>query len=319
MSFATIVQPAYADHSLEAQALRPFGLDLRFVDGHASHDVLIKELSGTKLIFLRDTQLDGQVISGLSECKGIIRYGIGIDNIDLEAARAKGIVVSRVLDYGAEIEVADHTAALFLAARRRIVTRNTDVRSGAWQVGQAEPIPRIAGSTAGFVGFGKIARAVADRLRGFGINKFLAFDPFLKPEQAPDWVRLVSLEELAAQSDLISLHAPATPENRHIINRDILSRMRPTTILVNTARGPLIDEAALYEALNDRQLFAACLDVFETEPPQTSRLLELPNLIVTDHTAWYSEATVQAIQRGACEQAVEILEFGTASNQVFQV
>lgn len=317
MPFATIVQPAYADHSLEAQALQPYGLDLRFADGNACNDELIEAIGPSKLIFLRDTRLDRQVISELSDCKGIIRYGIGIDNIDLDAAREKGIVVSRVLDYGAEIEVADHTVALFLAARRRVVSRNADVRTGAWQVGQSEPIPRIAGSTAGFVGYGKIARAVTARLQGFGIQDVLAFDPFLKPKQTPKGVRLVGLEELAERSDLISLHAPATAENRHIIGRDLLSRMRPTAILVNTARGSLIDESALFEALRKGQIFAACLDVFQTEPAQASPLLELSNLIVTDHTAWYSEATVQAIQRGACEQATEILKYGIASNQIY--
>lgn len=316
MSFAAIVQPAYADHSLEAETLRPFGLDIRFVDGHADAGELVTQLKDAKLVFLRDTRLDEPVISGLDQCLGIVRYGIGVDNIDVGAAQSKGITVTRVLDYGAEIEVADHAVSLFLAARRRVVSRNADVRRGQWQVGQAEPIHRIAGSTAGFVGFGKIAHAVATRLRAFGVHDILAFDPFIPKEAVPKDVRLVSLEELAETCDLISLHAPATHENRHVIDADFLRRMRPTAILVNTARGSLVDEQALYSALEADKIFAACLDVFEAEPPTHSPLLQLPNVIASDHTAWYSEATVDAIQRSACAQAIEILKTGTASNSV---
>ena len=277
---------------------------------------LAKGLSQSEIIFVRDTVLDATVIAAMSRARGIVRYGVGVDTIDLDAARARGIVVARVPSYGAEIEVADHTLALFLAVRRRIVSRDRDVRAGAWQVGQAEPIARIAGSTVGLIGFGRIGQAVVQRLRAFGISRFLIHDPFLQPNQLPADARAVDLPTLAAGSDLITLHAPATARNRHVINAAFLSRVRRGTIIVNTGRGPLVDETALAEALADGRVLGAGIDVFETEPPENSPLLAAPNVVLSDHTAWYSEATVEALQRGAVEQAIQILTSGTASERV---
>src|SRR5690606_3871419 len=178
-------------------------------------------LGEARIVFVRDTVLDADLINAMTRCVGIVRYGIGIDNIDVAAANARGITVARVPDYGAEIEVADHAVALFLAVRRRIVSRDAQVRKGAWQIGQTEPIYRIAGSTAGFIGFGRIARAVADRLRAFGVTQAVVYDPYLDPATLPEWARRADdLNELAEQSDIVSLHAPATPENRHLINAD---------------------------------------------------------------------------------------------------
>lgn len=313
---AVIVLPGYADHSLETTALAPHGLTVEVLDWQGDRGRLAKGLSQSEIIFVRDTVLDATVIAAMSRARGIVRYGVGVDTIDLDAARARGIVVARVPSYGAEIEVADHTLALFLAVRRRIVSRDRDVRAGAWQVGQAEPIARIAGSTVGLIGFGRIGQAVVQRLRAFGISRFLIHDPFLQPNQLPADARAVDLPTLAAGSDLITLHAPATARNRHVINAAFLSRVRRGTIIVNTGRGPLVDETALAEALADGRVLGAGIDVFETEPPENSPLLAAPNVVLSDHTAWYSEATVEALQRGAVEQAIQILTSGTASERV---
>lgn len=313
---AVVVLPGYADHGLEAAALAPHGLAVELLDWQEDRDRLAAGLSRAEIVFVRDTLLDAPVIAAMKQARGIVRYGVGVDTIDLDTARNRGIVVARVPSYGAEIEVADHTLALFLAVRRRIVSRDCAVRAGAWQVGQAEPIARIAGSTAGLIGFGRIGQAVMHRLRAFGINRFLVHDPFVSADRLPADAAAVDLPTLAAGSDMITLHAPATARNRHVIDAAFLSRVRPGAILVNTGRGPLVDEQALAEALAAGRILGAGIDVFETEPPRNSPLLDVPNVVLTDHAAWYSEATVEALQRGAVEQAIQILTTGTASERV---
>jgi D-3-phosphoglycerate dehydrogenase len=253
----------------------------------------------------------------MKKARGIVRYGIGVDTIDLAAAKSKGIKVANVREYGADIEVADHTLALFLAVKRRIVMRDNAIRAGAWQVGQKEPIGRIGGSTLGIVGFGRIGRAVLARFRAFGITRCLVHDPFLSPGHVVnDGIELSSLDALAAASDIITLHAPSTPINYHCINAHFISLMKPNSILVNTARGSLVDEVALHDALSTGRILGAGLDVFEREPPQSNPLLTLSNVVVSDHAAWYSEATVKAIQAGAAEQARQIMAGETPTNWV---
>lgn len=313
---AVVVLPGYADHTPEREVLEPLGLRLELLDWQGDRARLADGLSKAEIVFVRDTVLDAAVIGAMGWAKGIVRYGMGVDSIDLKAAAARGIVVARVPDYGAEVEVADHTLALFLALRRRVVSRDAAVRAGAWQVGQAEPIARIAGSTAGMVGFGRIGQAVARRLRAFGVARFLVHDPYLPSDRLPTDARLVDLAALAAGSDLITLHAPATPENRHVIGAEFLSRVRPGAIFINTGRGALVDETALAAALNEGRILGAGIDVFEVEPPSASPLLGAPNVVLTDHAAWYSETTVRNLQLGAAEQARQILTAGTADERV---
>lgn len=299
--------------------LAPLGVTVETIEWNNDHTVLAEAVADADILFVRDTVLDADLIGKMSNAKGIVRYGVGVDTIDLEAASAQNILVARVPDYGADVEVADHALALYLSVRRRINSRDADVRNGAWQVGQAEPISRIAGSVAGFVGYGRIARAVANRLRGFGVTRVLAFDPFLSADQVEADVELVDLETLARQSDMISLHAPATEENHHLVDDAFLRLVKPDLVLINTSRGALVDEAALARALTEGRVFGAGIDVFETEPPSASPLLTAPRTVISDHTGWYSETTVENIQRGAAEQALEILTKGTASQAVNQV
>ncbi|MCV2894653.1 C-terminal binding protein [Lentibacter sp. XHP0401] len=302
---AVVIEPGYANYDLEREILGPLGFEIVTCDGAGDRAALEAAVTDAEIIFVRDTPVDGGLISKMESARGLIRYGIGVDHIDLTAAKAMGIIVARVNDYGADIEVADHTVALLLAAVRRIVSRDRDVRNGAWQVGQDEPIRRIAGSTIGFLGYGRIARAVETRMRGFGVDNFIAYDPFLKTSTSAE---LVGLKELAERSDVLTLHAPATEENTGIINQDFLERMQPHAILVNTARGLLIDEAALADAVESGRVRAAALDVFTTEPPRGNPLFGVDGITLSDHSAWYSEGTVAAIQRGAALQAKQIAE-----------
>lgn len=316
MRKAVVIAPGYREHDIERQALAPLGFSLDYLEWGNDRSRLAEGVAEAEIVFVRDTRLDRDMIGAMKAARGIVRYGVGVDTIDLDAARERGIVVARVPDYGADVEVADHALSLFLAVKRRIVTRDQAVRAGRWQVGQAEPVGRIAGMTAGFLGYGRIARAVATRLRGFGISRFLAYDPFVPPEAMDAGVELVDLDTLAARSQIISLHAPATAANHHIVDARFLSLMRRDAILINTARGPLVDETALAHALSIGAIFGAGIDVFEIEPPVSSPLFGLANAVLSDHTGWYSEETVANLQRGAAEQAVQIATSGTATEAV---
>jgi D-3-phosphoglycerate dehydrogenase len=305
---AVIIEPGYQQTVAEEAVLGPLGLNLERLVWQGDRNVLRAGVADAEVIFVRDTVLDSADVAAMHRARGIVRYGIGVDSIDLDAARARGIKVANVREYGADIEVADHTLALFLALRRRIVSRDRAVREGAWQIGQAEPVGRISGSTLGIVGFGRIGRAVQKRFAAFGVTDVLVSDPYVSDEQArAAGVEVVPLDELAARSDIITIHAPATAGNRHLIGAAFLSRVRRGAMLINTARGSLIDEDALVHALQQEWIWGAGLDVFENEPPHGSMLLRLPNVVVSDHTAWYSEATVSAIQAAAAEQARQIL------------
>ena len=314
-----ITEPGYADHSVEAEILASVGAEVRILKWDGDRSKLLAMLDGLDIGMVRDIPvLDGEAIARLKEGGGIVRYGVGVDTIDLEAAKKRGIKVANVPDYGANIEVADHAAALTLALVRRIVTRDEQVKNGQWNIAQKEPMYRIAGSTLGLVGFGKIARAYLERMRGFGIGDVLVYDPFITDEFAAQFgAKRASFEEICRNARIISLHAPATPETRNIVNASTLALMNEKTCIVNTSRGGLVDTVALAEALKARKIFGAALDVLDQEPIAADcPLSNLDNVILTDHTGWYSEASVRSIQEKAAQAAVEILTTGVPTNWV---
>jgi D-3-phosphoglycerate dehydrogenase / 2-oxoglutarate reductase len=226
-----------------------------------------------------------------------------VDNIDQAAARERGIHVANVPDYGTE-EVSSHTVALALGVARHLGLHDAEVRAGRWSTGVLQPMVRWRGRTLGLVGFGRIARMTLDKLRGFGFARVLVHDP--AADLPPD-VERADMDTLCAEADVISLHAPLNEQTRHLINAHRLALMRPTAILVNTARGGLVDTDALYEALKARRILGAGLDVFEHEPPGAHPLLQLDNVIVTNHMGWYSEESMRELQRKTAEEAVRVL------------
>ena len=212
-------------------------------------------------------------------------------------------------------EVSDHAVALLLAVWRRLPEADARVRAGGWGVPRTRPIQRIAGSTLGLIGFGRIGAALLRKARGFGFERIMIADPALT--QPPPGCILADLNTIAAEADAISLHAPATRATRHLINAAFLARCKPHAVVVNTSRGALIDEAALAAALVEGRLHGAGLDVFETEPlPADSPLRKLPNVILSDHAAWYSEAAVADLQRKAAEEVARLLTGATPLHQV---
>jgi D-3-phosphoglycerate dehydrogenase len=250
-------------------------------------------------------------IEGMRRCKIICRYGVGYDNVDIAAATECGIWVARVPDYGIE-DVSDHALGLFLACVRKIPYTDRGIRDGGWGFRRNRPSYRIRGKTFGLLGYGAIARALHRKLSGLGLARVLAHDPYVdEPEMHAAGAEPASVDELLAASDYVSIHAPLTPETRGMIDQARLAAMKPTAIIVNTARGGIIDEPALAEALRAGRIGYAALDVFETEPlADESPLRELDTVILTDHHAYYTEESVVELKTKAAQRVRTVLEGG---------
>jgi D-3-phosphoglycerate dehydrogenase / 2-oxoglutarate reductase len=250
------------------------------------------------------------MIRRFRECKIIVRYGVGTDNVDVDAATKAKIIVGHVPLYCVD-EVSTHAVALLLACVRKVVSTHARMGQGSWDVHRDDPIFRTTGKTLGIIGFGNIGRAVAQKLTGWGL-RIIAFDPYFEKSRTDALrVQFVDFETLCRESDYISLHCPLLPETHHLIDDRAFSLMKPGSILINTARGPVIDSQALLSALDENQLAAAALDVFEEEPlPKKSPLRNHPRLVVTDHTAWYSEESQLQLQKTAAEEIARVCSGG---------
>lgn len=255
-----------------------------------------------------------EVVAALERCKVIVRYGIGVDSVDLQAAGEKRIPVCNVPDYCID-EVADHSLGLALALARQIPQTDAVVRGGTWKIVPPSPFPAFRDTTFATAGFGRIARAVLARARAFGF-KLAAYDPFVADAVfAGAGVRKLDAAELLREAGILSLHLPLTDQTRHFLNRESLATMRKDAVVVNTARGGLIDTAALAAALTARGLAGAGLDVFETEPlPADHPLRQAPNVLLTSHTAWYSGGSVPELQRKSAEAVLNGLRGGPAAS-----
>jgi D-3-phosphoglycerate dehydrogenase / 2-oxoglutarate reductase len=273
-------------------------------------------------ILFRRIAVTREMMTQWPRCKVIVRYGVGTDNVDLEAATEANMIVGHVPAYCVD-EVSSHAIALMLACARKIVATHQRVEQGSWDVHRDDPIYRIAGKTVGIVGLGTIGKAVARKLSGWDLS-ILAADPYIEPRQAHELgVELVDFETLCRRSHFITLHAPLLPETRCLVNAKSLELMQQGAIVVNTARGGLVDSRALLSMLDSGQIAAAGLDVFETEPlPADSAVRRHPRLVVTDHTAWYSEDSQQELQRTAAEEIARVCRGGlpksVANPQVMQ-
>ena len=296
----------YPTYEHEKRVLETAGAKLELADC-LSEDELIKACRGANGILNRAALMSARVITTLDKCKVIARYGVGVDNVDLDAATSMGIVVANVPDYCND-EVSTQAVALMLSLTRRLVSHDKAVRNGAWDIGSAEPIYRSAGQTLGLVGLGRIARAVASKMQGFRMRT-IAYDPYVGEEEAAKvGVELVDLDTLLSTADLISIHAPLMDATRKMIDADALAKMKPTAYLVNTSRGGLIDQTALVEALKNGRIAGAGLDVYEVEPLEPdSPLKGLDNVILTDHAGWYSEDSIIELQTRAAEAVAAVL------------
>jgi len=267
------------------------------------------------LIVDAGTQVTAEVIDAADSLKVVGRAGIGVDNIDVRAAADAGVTVVNVPDYSVD-EVSTHAFALMLACLRKIPTFDRSVKSGEWEWSVGQPMHRLAGSTVGLVAFGKLASRFAAKLQGFDVD-VIAYDPYVPDYRMGDLgVESVSFETLLADSDIISLHAPLTDETRGMIDADALDRMADDTLLVNTARGGLVDETALYDALVSGDLGGAGLDVRESEPPGKSSLHDLDSVVCSPHVAWYSEESRVELTQTVAEDVVRVLRGEVPANPI---
>lgn len=304
-----VLEPGYATYEVERAVLGRFGTEVASI---AEAEPAVPAL--TKLnplaVLVRERPVGLGEIDACSDLRVIVRYGVGVDNVDLEAASRRKVYVANIPDYGAEQEVSEHALALYLAVQRRLVSRDAEVRNGDWGIAQSAIIPSRDAAVLGLIGCGKIGLAAATKFRALGFDRILAFDPYLSDSVAEQaGIDRIDLETLCLNSDVVSLHAPLTPETHHILNAERIALLKPTTIIVNVSRGGLVDEAALALALKEGRVFGAGIDVFEQEPiAPENPLMSAPNTLLTDHTAWYSERSVTVLQRNAAHEIARVLE-----------
>ena len=296
-----VTDQVFPDVEVERELLAGIGADLHVASG--DREAVLAAAAGADALLNTYLPLDREALKRLERCRVIARYGIGVDNIDLDAAREAGIVVTNVPDYCVE-EVATHALALILALVRGIPAGNAAVRAGRWGVGEVGPVTRFSELTVGLLGYGRIGRRLAEVLAVMGAA-ILVHDPYLDRVEPP--ARLTGLEELLTTADVVSVHCPLTPETRGLLNAERLALLRPEAILVNTSRGPIVVLDDLLAALRSGRLRAAALDVFEREPPDPAAFADLPNLLVTPHVAFYSREAIRESQRKAATQVVKVL------------
>lgn len=248
------------------------------------------------------TKVTREVIGNADNLKVIARAGVGLDNIDLDAAKEKGIKVVNTPG-GTTISVAELTFGLMLASTRNITRADASLKEKKWEKKKLGGF-ELYGKTLGIIGLGRIGREVAKRAKGFGM-KVVAYDPYVKKEEIPDIdVELVSMDDILKNSDFITLHIPAIPQTRHIISEAEIAKMKDGVVLINAARGGVVDEKAVYNGLTSKKIKCAAFDVFEVEPPLESKLLELDNFIATPHLG---ASTVEGQIRAGVEAADKVV------------
>lgn len=290
----------------EEQALAKVGAN--FVKCQCqTEEELIAAIHDADAILVQYASITRNVMAQMKKCRAIVRYGVGLDCIDVAAATDYGIMVANIPDYGLE-DIADHAIGLMLNCVRRITQLNQAVHEGKWDYKMAKPLYRLRGKTLGLAGFGNIARMVAAKAKVFGMQ-VIAFDPYIDPDIAKAYqVELVDFNTLLQSSDVLSLHVPVTEQTIHLMNKATFTQLKDTCILINTARGALVDEAALAYALQTDQIAGAGLDVSEKEPIDLDNiLLKLPNVIITPHSSWYTEEAQESLQQQAAQEIVRVL------------
>ena len=247
------------------------------------------------------------VIGSLSECKVIGRFGAGTDNVDHHSATRHKIVVVYVPDFCVE-EVSDHALMFLLACNKKLLKLDQDVRGGRWGFQYAKPIPALREQTLGLVGVGRIAQSLARKAQSLGMTD-RGYDPYVPMEL---WdqrqVKAMELHQLLAETDYVSLHTPLTSETQHLVGKKELAQMRPTAYLINCARGEIVDEIALVDALRNNRIAGAALDCLTQEPPEKDNpLFELPSVIFTPHSAAYSESAIAYLRESTVRQVADVL------------
>jgi D-3-phosphoglycerate dehydrogenase / 2-oxoglutarate reductase len=311
----------YGDVEIEKAILEGVGAEVVALQAK-SEDDLLEAARDCDAIMNQYARVGQRTIAAMQRCKVIARYGVGVDIVDVAAASAKGILVTNVRDYCTE-EVADHAVGLWLALARRLFDYDRATHQGVWRWQSGSPIHRLRGQNVGIVSFGKIGQAIATRARAFGVD-ILVYDPYLDADTVASMGgRLVDKPALLAQSDVLMMQVPMTTETRHFLSEAEFRAMRRNAIVVNTGRGPTIDNRALYRALSEGWIAAAALDDPEEEPaklanwsPADNPIFTLPNVIVTPHAAYYSEESIRTARETAAGEVARVLMGQSPRNPV---
>lgn len=269
---------------------------------------VIEVVQDCDAVIMQYANLTEAVINSMKNCKIISKYAIGLDRIDIGAATNKGICVAHVRDYCID-EVSTHAVGLILSSTRKICYLNKVTKTATWDYKISKPIYNLRGLTLGFNSFGKIAQMVAEKMKPFGVE-MMAYDPFVDEVTASQLgVKLVSFEDLAENSDILSTHVPDMPTTRGMFNKDVFTKMKKTAYLINTGRGPVVNESDLIWALQNKEIAGAALDVTDPEPIlEGNPLLDMDNVILTPHAAYYSEDSQAVLQRLTAENVAQRLE-----------
>ena len=308
MSTVLITDHLFPSISLQKKVLEDAGFKLEEVKPICkTEDEVIERCAKADALLVQWAPISRRVLEALPKVQGVVRYGIGVDNIDVKAAKDVGRIVSNVPNYCQE-EVSDHTLAMMISLARRIPHDHMQIAHGGWGVGPFLPIPAFSDLTLGLIAFGSIAKKVSQKARPFRFQQ-IAYDPVAKEESfVGQGVERVELDDLLRRSDIITLHCPLMPSTHHMINAASIAKMKAGVLLINTARGPLVNEVDLIAALQAGKILGAGLDVFEKEPlPKESLLRTFPNVLLTSHAASVSTRAVELLQIKAAEAARDIL------------
>ena len=303
--FVAVADSVFPNLDPATKVLSDIGADLKLATDSSPESVM-KLAADADAVLVTYAKINADMIRQMKKVRIISRFGIGVDNVDLDAATQRGIVVTKVPDYCID-EVSDHAMALLLAAVRKIPLANEQVHAGTWKMPNVVPIHRLRGSVLGLVGFGRIPQLVAPKAKAFGM-RVVAFDPYVPADVfGNQGVEKVEFADLLTMSDYVSIHSPLTPETKGLFNAQAFSRMKKGSYVVNTARGPIIDEAALAAAIDSGHLAGAALDVMTSEPPVNSPLVGKRNVIITPHTSFYSEESLVELQTKASQEVANVL------------
>ena len=316
MTYRVLVSDAKVlDLERHGDPLESIGAQIEVTDAKRPEALLEAAAGADALVVDSVTQVTAEVLEGVDSLRVVGRGGIGVDNIDIDAAVNNDVTVVNVPAYSLE-EVSTHALALLLGCLRRVGLHDRAVKRGEWDWSLGAPIHRLRDETVGLVAFGKIARRLAMKLRGFDVD-VVAADPYVSIHRMEELgVERVSFDELLDRARYVSVHAPLTDETRGLFDAEAFGAMRDGAILVNTARGPIVEEAALVDALEDGSLAAAGLDVRETEPPGASPLHERDDVLLTPHTAWYSEESRAELSHTVSEDVARVLRGDPPMNPV---
>lgn len=274
-------------------------------------DEVIERAAGADALWLSwKPAITGPLLERLPRCRLVVRWGIGYDQIDVPAATELGVAIANAPTYGTQ-DVAEHTLALLLSSARRIHSFHEDMRRGGWSSPDAASVHRLSGRTVGLIGVGRIGSAFAGLARGIGLRVIAVDSDRTEDQLRAEGIEPVELRRLMAEADFISLHVPLTASTRGLISDELLALVKPGAILVNTSRGPVVDEQALLRALDSGRLAGAALDVFEHEPlPEDSPLRQHPGVLLTPHYAGFSAESWAALRDEMCTTTIDFLTGG---------